>query len=48
MEISKLTFRRETKEAMEKELTPSEKGELRWKRLQEFEKRRETITGQDP
>ena len=38
MEVSRLTFRKETKKAMEKELTPSEKGELRWKRLKEFEK----------
>lgn len=38
MEVSRLTFRKETKEAMKKELTPAEKGELRWKRLKELEK----------
>lgn len=38
MEISRLTFRKETKEAIEKELTPKEKGELRWERLKELEK----------
>ena len=38
MEISKLTFRKETKEKMEKPLSAMEKGKLMWARLEEAEK----------
>lgn len=37
MEISKLTFTKETKEKMEKGITHFKKGELRWQKLQELE-----------
>lgn len=37
MEISRLTFTKETKEKMEKGISQFKKGELRWKKLQELE-----------
>ena len=37
MEISRLTFTKETKEKMEKGITHFKKGELRWQKLQELE-----------
>ena len=37
MEVSRLTFTKETKENMEKPITHYKKGELRWKKLQELE-----------
>lgn len=38
MEISRLTFRKETKEKMEKPLTAMEKGKLMWGKIVEAEK----------
>lgn len=38
MEISRLTFRKETKEKMEKPLTAMEKGKLMWEKIVEAEK----------
>lgn len=38
MEISKLTFRKETKEKMEKPLSAMEKGRLMWARIEEAER----------
>lgn len=37
MEISRLTFRKETKEKMTKQLSPVEKGKILYKKLQELE-----------
>lgn len=37
MEISRLTFTKETKDKMEKGISHFKKGELRWKKLQELE-----------
>lgn len=39
MEISRLTFRKETKEKMTKQLSPIEKGKILYKKLQELEER---------
>lgn len=37
MEVSRLTFTKETKEKMERPLNHFQRGELRWKRIKEYE-----------
>ena len=37
MEVSRIIFRKETKEKMERGISPQEKGRLRWEKLKEAE-----------